>query len=187
MIEARVGELAQVVAGALIRPVASDFAPVTPAMSRFSEAAGPAVAAQCAALGELPLGSAAITAAGALPADFIIHVVVRTAAENATAAVVRQGLRNALRRAADWGIDVLALAPLGTGAGNLDAEESALAMVPVLAEHESRTGRPLQATIVVEDAYQKAVFEAAVARLGSEGMSSLEVDEPSVRRVESGS
>ncbi len=187
MIEARVGELAQAVAGAVIRPVASDFSPVTPAMRRFSDAAGPAVAEQCAALGELPLGSAAITAAGAIPADFIIHVVVRTATENPTAAVVRQGLRNALRRVADWEIDAVALAPLGTGAGNLDAEESASAMVPVLAEHEIRTGRVLRATIMVEDAYQKAVFEAAVGRLAGEPPASIEADGASGSRVGSGS
>lgn len=165
MIEVRVGELAAAVAGAVIRPVAADFSPVTPAMRRFSEAAGPVPAEQCAALGELPLGSAVITAAGAVEADFIVHVAIRTATDNPTPAVVRQGLLNALRRIDDWAIDVVALAPLGTGAGNLDAEESASVMVPVLLSYERESGRSFQATIVVEDAYQEAVFGAAVARL----------------------
>lgn len=165
MIEARVGELAEVVAGAVVRPVASDFSPVTPAMRRFSEAAGEAVAEQCAALGELPLGSAVITAGGAAAADFIVHVAVRTAADNPSPAVVRRGLQNALRRIADWEIDTIALAPLGTGAGNLDAEEAAAVMIPILAAHEREAGRPFHAIIVGEDDYQRSVFQAEIARL----------------------
>ena len=133
MIEVKVGAPAAAEAGAVVRPVAADFSPVTPAMRRFDEAAGPAVAAQCARLGEIPLGSAVITAAGELPADFIVHVAVRSSLENPTVGVVRRGLLNALRRLEDWDIDVVALVPLGTGAGNLDAEEAArLVRVPLL-------------------------------------------------------
>lgn len=165
MIEVRVGELAEVAAGAAVRPVASDFSPVTPAMRRFAEAAGAAVAEQCAALGELPLGSAGITAGGGVAADFIVHVAVRTATENPSPAGVQRGLQNALRRIADWEIETIALAPLGTGAGNLDAEEAAAVMIPLLAAHERESGRPLRAIIVAEDDYQKSVFQAEIARL----------------------
>lgn len=169
MIEVRVGDLEDTAAGAVVRPVASDFSPVTPAMRRLADAAGPMVAEQCAQLGDLPLGSAAITAAGALPADFLVHVVVRSSCENATAAVVRAGLRNALRRIADWDIDDVALAPLGTGAGNLDAEQAAEVMAPVLVGYQRDSERPVRAAIVVDDDYQKAVFEAAVARAQGAG------------------
>lgn len=168
MIEVRVGELAEVRAGAVVRPVDTEFSPVTPAMRRFEEAAGPAVAEQCARLGELPLASAVITAAGALPADFIVHVAVRSRTENPTPAVVRRGLVNALHRLVDWDVREVAMAPLGTGAGNLDAEESAALMVPVLVEHMRETGVPSAVTIVVEDDYQRAAFEAALSRLGGE-------------------
>lgn len=169
MIEVRVGDLEDTAAGAVVRPVASDFSPVTPAMRRLADAAGPMVAEQCAQLGDLPLGSAAITAAGALPADFLVHVVVRSASENASPAVVRNGLRNALRRIADWDIEDVALAPLGMGAGNLDAEQAAEVMAPVLTAYQRDSERPFRAAIVVEDEYQKAVFEAAVARAAGAG------------------
>lgn len=164
MIEVQVGELATAVAGAVVRPVASDFSAVTPAMRRFDQAAGPAVADQCARLGELPLGSAVITAAGDLTTEFVVHVAVRSATENPSAAVVRRGLLNALRRLADWDIDSVALTPLGTGAGNLDAEEAAAVMVPVIVEHLREAGRPMRVTIRVEDQYQEAAFLTALAR-----------------------
>jgi O-acetyl-ADP-ribose deacetylase (regulator of RNase III) len=168
MIEVRVGELAKARAGAVVRPVDTEFAPVTPAMRRFDEAAGPAVAEQCALLGELPMASAVITAGGGLPADFIVHVAVRSRTENPSAGVVRRGLVNALHRLADWDIRDVAVAPLGTGAGNLDAEESAAVMLPVLVEHMRETGVPSAVTIMVEDDYQRAAFEAALSRVDEE-------------------
>lgn len=172
MIEVRLGELGEIEAGAVMRPISSDFSPVTPAMGRLDRAAGPAVEAQCARLGELPAGSAVITAGGGLRAPFIVHVVVRTPEENATAGVVRRGLQNGLRRLAEWEIDSVAIAPLGTGAGNLDAEEAAAVMIPVLMDHFGAARHPSRVVLVVEDAYQQTVFGAATARLGAGGAES---------------
>lgn len=168
MIEVRRAELAEVGAGAVLRPVACDFAPVNPAMGRFDRAAGPAVAEQCRQLGEIPMGSAVITAAGELSVDFVVHVAVRSVDEPSTPSVVQRGLLNGLRRLEEWGIGSVAIAPLGTGAGNLDAEESAGAMLPVLAEHLRNTGHLERVVLVVEDAYQEAAFRGAVARHAAE-------------------
>lgn len=164
MIEVRRGELAEVEADAIVRPVGTDFSAVTPAMRRFELAAGEAVAEQCRRLGEIPMGSAVITAAGELGADLIVHVAVRSATENATRPVVRQGFLNALRRVAEWEADTIAVAPLGTGAGNLDAETSADIMLTVLAEQVHGAGLPVRVVLVVEDAYQEAAFVGAVGR-----------------------
>jgi O-acetyl-ADP-ribose deacetylase (regulator of RNase III) len=164
MIEVRIGRLEELAVGAALRPVACDFSPVNPTMSRFDAAAGPTVAGQCAQLGEVPMGSAVITAGGALGIPFIIHVAVRSADEAATAGAVKRGLLNGLRRIEEWSIDAVGVAPLGLGAGNLDAEESAEAMLPVLAEQLRSASHPSRVTLVVEDEYQRAVFAAAVSR-----------------------
>jgi O-acetyl-ADP-ribose deacetylase (regulator of RNase III) len=168
MIEVRLGELDQIEAEAAIRPVSSDFTPVTPAMRRFDDAAGEAVRRQCEQLGELPVGSAVITAGGGVPVDFIVHVAVRSATEPPTVATVRKGFLNALRRLREWDLGTVAVVPLGTGAGNLDGEESAEAMLPVLADHVRDHGVPRHVTIVVEDAYQESAFSLAVARHAGE-------------------
>jgi O-acetyl-ADP-ribose deacetylase len=164
MIDVKIGRLETEAAGAALRPVASDFAPVNPSMTRFDRAAGPAVAAQCGQLGELPLGSAVITAGGDLPVPFVVHVAVRSAEEDTTVSVVGRGLLNGLRRLEEWGIESVAVAPLGVGAGNLDAEESAEAMLPVLVRHLRSASYPRQVTVVVEDDYQRGAFVAAVVR-----------------------
>lgn len=169
MMEVRIAELAALEAGAVMRPVSSDFAPVTPAMRRLDQAAGTMVERQCALLGDLPVGSAVITAAGDLPAGFIVHVAVRSRHENATQAGVRRGLLNGLRRLVEWEIESVALAPLGTGAGNLDAEESAAVMIPVLVEHLRTSTYPSSVVVAVEDAYQETVFAAAIGRWAGAG------------------
>ena len=158
------GELHDVAADAIVRPVATDFSAVTPAMRRFEQAAGEAVMQQCRQLGEIPPGSAVITAGGDLEADVIVHVAVRSTTENATRPLVRQGLVNALRRVTEWGAESVALAPLGTGAGNLDAETAADLMLEVLADHRAGSDQPGRVVVVVEDEYQEAAFRGAVAR-----------------------
>ena len=164
MIEVRVGDLAEAAVDAIVRPVAADFSAVTSAMRRFEQAAGESVARQCRRMGEIPVGSAIITAAGALDAQLIIHVAVRSDTENATGAVVRQGFLNALRRAAEWDARSIAAAPLGTGAATLDAETAADIMLEVLAERVRAGDGPERVVLVVEDAYQEAAFANAVSR-----------------------
>ena len=167
MIEVRTGELADVAAevraDAVVRPVGTDFSAVTPAMRRFEQAAGEAVAEQCRLLGDIPLGAAVITAGGALAVDLIVHVAVRSPVENATRPVVRQGLVNALRRLSEWGAKTAAMAPFGTGAANLDAETAADLMLATLAEHGG-AGALDRVVVVVEDGYQEAAFTGAVLR-----------------------
>ena len=164
MIEVRTGALADAEVGAVVRPVATDFSAVTPAMRRFEQAAGEAVAEQCRMLGEIPLGSAVITAGGDLAAELIVHVAVRSSTENASRSVVRQGFLNALRRVGEWGADSMAVAPLGTGAANLDAETAAEVMLEVLADYLEAGAVLDRVILVVDDAYQESAFRGAVSR-----------------------
>src|SRR5688572_32761020 len=71
MIRVVQGELAQADTAAILRPVSAEWEPVTPATRRLEIAAGKALIEQCEKLGDLPVGSAVITSAGDLPAEFI--------------------------------------------------------------------------------------------------------------------
>ncbi len=162
------GVLAETPAGALVNPVDDDWQAATPAARRLELAAGAVRAAQRRALGELPVGSATITPAGSLPAQFLIHVVVRSRDEGVTRGGVRRALQNGLRRAVEWAITDVAMPPLGTGAGNLDAEESAAVMLPVLRAHLRAAAFPERVRIVVESEYELDSFRRELAR-GAQG------------------
>lgn len=159
MIEVRVADLTAVGAAAILRPVAADWSAVSAASRRVEILAGPVVLEQCHRLGELPVGSAVITGAGELPASFLVHVAVRSFDQQVTPAVIRRALSNGLRRLDDWGIESVALPPLGTGAGNLDAEEAAAVMIPALLEHLRNIRRPLKVILAVETEYERGAFD----------------------------
>jgi O-acetyl-ADP-ribose deacetylase (regulator of RNase III) len=161
------GDLAQATTRAVLRPVTAEWTAPTPAMRRLEIAAGPEVEAQCQRLGELPVGSAVVTAAGALAAELLIHVVVRSATDPVTTRAVGLALRNGLRRAHEWGVDALALPPLGTGAGNLDAEEAAALMVPILADRRTDAPGLGRIDIHVESDYEQEAFEREIAAHGA--------------------
>lgn len=160
MIRVVQAELAETHHAAVIRPVSSEWDPVTPATRRLEIAAGPALAEQCRRMGELPVGSAVITSAGALPhAEWMVHVIVRSMLEPVTTDAVRRGLQNGLRRIAQMNITSCGVAPLGTGAGNLDAEESAREMIPVLLEHLQHARYPEVVDVIVDSEYELEAFE----------------------------
>jgi serine/threonine-protein kinase len=149
----------------IVRPIRSDLAPLTHAARDVVAAAGPSVAERLDQLGTLPLGSAVITPAGALPASFIIHIVTASEDEPETPLSVQRALRNGLRRAADWGLKSLAIPPLGAGAGHLDAEDAARAQLEILADHLDEGLPPLDLTIVVAGEYEAEVFARLAVEL----------------------
>lgn len=161
------GELGDAAIDAVLRPVTAEWTPVTHAMRRLELAAGDVPAEQCRRLGELPVGSAVITPAGDIAAQFMIHAVVRSIDEPVTASGVRRALLNGLRRIAEWGIQRVAMAPLGTGAGNLDADEAASVMIPLLLESVQAGGPPSEIEIYVDSEYEKDVFERHLALHGA--------------------
>ena len=148
---------------AYLRPVAADGTPVTPAMARLEMALGETVREQLRRGGALPIGSASITPGGDLPADFIVNIVVRSQDEPVTEAGVERGLVNGLRRLREWAIDMAATVPLGTGAGNLDAETSARVMISTLRAEMAPDEMPRDIVIVVESEYEKEAFDRALA------------------------
>lgn len=159
MIDVVLADIASFPATAIMHPVSAEWDPVTPAMRRLELAAGDVVQQQCEKIGELPIGSAVITAAGAAPADFLVHVIVRSVLEPVNEFAVQRGLQNGLRRCVEWGIDRIAIPPIGTGAGNLDAEDVAALMIPILLDHMHEAQYPADVVLVAESEYERAAFE----------------------------
>ena len=159
MINVVLADIAGVRANGILHPVSAEWDPVTPAMRRLEIVAGPGVADQCRKIGELPLGSAVITAAGGASADFLVHVIVRSVTEPVSESTVQRGLQNGLRRCAEWGIETLAVPAIGTGAGNLDPEDVAQLMIPILFDHMAEAQFPTTVHLVADSDYERDAFE----------------------------
>jgi O-acetyl-ADP-ribose deacetylase (regulator of RNase III) len=163
VISVRLADLAEVRAAGILRPASAEWQAVTPAMRRLEIAAGPTLDEHLARLGELPVGSAAITPAGDLTTPFLVHGIVRSYDEPVSPAGVRRAIQNGLRRADEWGLETLAAAPFGTGAGNLDVDEAARIMIEVLLEHMQTARFPHTVEIVVDSDYERDAFDRALA------------------------
>ena len=162
MIRVVVGELSAQTADAVVRPVRSDLAPVTPASRHLEQRAGEKLGAHLAKAGPLPLGGAVITPSGELPASFVIHVVVMSEDEPQTAFSVQRALRNGLRRAVDLGLDSLALPALGLGVGTTEPEVSARTLVEILFNHLDEGSAPLDLTIVAASEFEAELFRRLI-------------------------
>lgn len=171
MISVEIGNVTEVQAEAVVREVNAEMDPITPVARDLGQAAGSRVMEELAAMGSFPLGGAVITSGGEGSATFLIHVVLLTHEEPVTVSGVRKALLNGLRRAAHFGVEDLALPMLGTGAGKLEPEMSAEAMVGALLEQRDAEGLPEVLCIVVTSDYEHAVCESRlkVAGLGEFG------------------
>ncbi len=156
-------------AEAILRSVSSDGQPDTPFSREMELGLGAGVAERLQDMGELPVGAAVITPGGDLGTSFAIHVVIQGREDPVTPDRLRTAFRNGLRRAHEWGIETLAVPVLGSGAGKLDAQDSANVMVPLI-EETLRAGRGLrEVSILVGTPYEEEVFldaaEGALRRL----------------------
>ena len=158
MIDVRRDDLVTAEVECVLRAVSSRLEPVTSLGRAVGVAAGGDLEERIERMGDLPVGGAVITPGGALPAAFMVHVVVQSEEEPVTASGVRRALLNGLRHASRLGVETLALPPLGTGAGNLDAEAAADAMVPVLREHLGYSEYPKEVIVMVTTDYELAAF-----------------------------
>lgn len=162
-------ELTDVAVEAVLRPIRADLAPVSAASRDVAAAAGPEVEARLEKLGTLPMGSAVMTPGGSLGADFLIHVVVMSEEEPQTTLSAQRALRNGLGRAADWGVESLAVPPLGLGVGLTEPEVSAQALVDILRSHLDEGRAPLDLVIVASTSFEEELFTRLVDSGGQDG------------------
>ncbi len=160
-VEVRLDDLAFFDGEAIAWPVNAELRPITPVTRRLEVAGGSPLAQLLRPQDPLPVGSAVVTAAGALPVSLLVSAVVSSDTEPVTPSGVRRAMTSAMQRAADWQIGHLGLAPFGLGAGNLDIEESTEIMLEVIDRH--RAPYPARVTIVVETAAEEAAVHARLA------------------------
>ena len=167
MIDVRIDDLAFLTGEAIARPVNAALAATTPIMRRLEQAAGEALARQLVLREPLAVGSAVVTGAGALGVELLIHAVVASDTEPVSRDSVRMATTSALQRAADFRIGHLDMAPFGLGAGNLDPEDSADAMLEAIGRHRVRAPFPASITIVVETPAEAEAFSLRLTRPAS--------------------
>jgi O-acetyl-ADP-ribose deacetylase (regulator of RNase III) len=158
-----VDDLATTTADAVLRPADESLGPLTPAMSRLDDHAGPRFAEQRRLTTPLKAGAAVVTGGGELRAPYVLHVVIRDPDTRVGRDVVRRALVSAWQRATDWELSTIAAPLVGAGPGQLSPEEAATLLAETFpAEH---TGAPTELHIVVERDADRELLEAIIRRI----------------------
>ena len=158
MIRVRRGALVDSATEAILRPIRSDLTPLTPAGRDLEDAAGPTLREHLARIGDVPVGGAIITPGGALPGVFLIHAAIESHDEPVTRSGVERALTNGLRRALEWGVESLALPPLGSGAGQLELETVADLTLEAIRALAQEAATLAEIEVVVDSAYEEEAF-----------------------------
>lgn len=165
MIRVVVDDLATLAADAIVRPATTRLDPTAAALRRLEQLGGEEFQHRMRLNRELAVGAAVVTAAGGdLPAEFVIHAVIRSDTEPVTRGNVARAWLSALHQAQEWEFTHVSAPPLGTGAGNLSLEDAAEIMATVLHAHRGGAAFPADVSFVVERPEDQQVFEAALQR-----------------------
>jgi O-acetyl-ADP-ribose deacetylase (regulator of RNase III) len=163
VIQVIVDDLSLIPADAVVRPTDETLAPLTDAISRLDQQAGPRFAEQRRLSSPLKAGAAVVTGSGDLPAPFVLHVVIRDPDSAVGRDVVRRALVSAWQRATDWELGIIAAPLVGAGAGQLSLEEAATLLAETFPPGPS--GCPFELQIVVERDSERELVEAIVRRM----------------------
>jgi O-acetyl-ADP-ribose deacetylase (regulator of RNase III) len=157
-----VDDLASTEADAILRPADESLEPVSPAITRLDQRAGPRFAEQRRLTTPLKAGAAVVTGSGDLKAPLVLHTIIRDPDAAVTRDIVRRALVSAWQRATDWELRTIAAPLVGAGSGGLSLEEAATLLAETFPTTES--GCPSALRIVVEQDSDRELVEAIIRR-----------------------
>ena len=165
MMRVVVDDLAFLASDAIVRPATARLDPTASSLRKIEQMGGKTFLDRLVVQRDLPVGAAVVTGAGGdLPAEFVIHAIIRSETEPVSHNGVARAWRSVLERAQEWEFARVTAPPLGTGPGNLTIEDAADIMVTELTVHRARASFPHDLALVVETNEEREVFEAALRR-----------------------
>ncbi|XP_076119600.1 protein mono-ADP-ribosyltransferase PARP14 isoform X2 [Alosa pseudoharengus] len=132
-IQVKKGDLTQETVKGIVNTTNADMSLKGGVSGAIFRAAGTSVEQECQNHGSLKGNTAAVTSAGNLQCDFIIHMLGPHSAADATARV-----QNVLERCEEKGITTVSFPAVGTGGGGLKGQEAIMAMLQGVEDHLSK-------------------------------------------------
>lgn len=144
---------------AIVNAANSELVLGTGVAGAIRERGGPAIQEECSAHGPIDVGGAAVTGAGQLPAQFVIHAASMAPGGGATEGSVRDSMRSALQLANERGLRSLAVPAIGAGVAGCPLQRCAEILIEEARSHlESETTvEEIRFVLFGEPAYR--VFE----------------------------
>lgn len=146
---------------AVLRAADDRLAPVGAPSAALDARGGPALQSQLRVQAPLEVGSAVVTGAGDIAAEFVLHLIVQGEERAASRETVRKALTSAWHRAESWELPLVA-APLG--GLTLRPEDAAILLVETFRGRPQASGYPAELYIVLDHPEQRGAIEPLLAR-----------------------
>jgi O-acetyl-ADP-ribose deacetylase (regulator of RNase III) len=131
----RQGDLTEAAVDAIVNAANNDLILGGGVAGAIRTKGGPSIQAECDRIGPVPLGEAAITGGGRLPAKHVIHAASMRLGGRATEQSLRQATRNSFLRASENGLRTIAFPAIGTGIAGFPLDLCAAVMLAEVRDH----------------------------------------------------
>ncbi len=133
----------------------------------ISRKGGPAIQRESDRIGFVPVGGAAVTSAGSLPAKWVIHAVGPRMGEGDEDAKLRSATVSSLERAEELGARTIAFPAISTGIFGYPIDRCARIMVDAVTRFAPRARTLEKVTFCLFDATAMREFTAALDEIRS--------------------
>ncbi|HXN58336.1 MAG TPA: macro domain-containing protein [Candidatus Angelobacter sp.] len=125
---------------------------------------GPAIQAECRAIGPIEVGGAAITTGGQLKARFVIHAASMRLGGRTSAESLRASTRRSLELASERGLRSIAFPAVGTGIAHFPLDDCAWIMIEEVVRHAAHDTSLNDVRFVLFGDEAEAAFRAEALR-----------------------
>ncbi len=150
------GDLAEVRVSAVLRPADEHLEPLGRTSQRLDSAGGAALADLRRTGAPLEVGAAVITGGGALPSEFVLHLVIQGEERAASRETVRRALASAWHRAEAWELVTVAASVDGLGGPALSVDDGARLLVESFLSRPTGATLPGELQIIVRDQQERS-------------------------------
>jgi O-acetyl-ADP-ribose deacetylase (regulator of RNase III) len=158
-IKFKTGDITAMAVEAIVNPANTDLRMETGVAGAIAHKGGKWIVEECQRIAPIPLGEAVVTTGGVLKAPYVIHAAAMSPGGKVTEESLRQAIHNTLLRTEGRAFKSIAIPAMGTGAGGLNVEESARALLPVILAHLKSTTSLETIIFVLADDETKQKFE----------------------------
>jgi O-acetyl-ADP-ribose deacetylase (regulator of RNase III) len=130
-----VGDITEMIVDVIVNAANNDLVLGAGVAGAIRRKGGDAIQQECDEIGQIPLGTAAITTGGHLKARWVIHAASMELGGSTTAETLRGSTAHSLHLARHKGLKTIAFPAIGAGIGGFPPRECAEIMLRAAMEH----------------------------------------------------
>lgn len=162
------GDLTELQVEAIVNAANNDLILGSGLAGAIARKGGPDIQAACTEYGPIEVGQAAITPAGKLPADFVIHQASMRLGGKTTAESLRQSTQAVLQIAEDNRVRTLGFPATGTGVAGFPIDQCARIMLEEVKKHVAGITHLTDVYFVLFDEDTSRVFQETWKKIQEE-------------------